>query len=106
MKLYTFDGIGFMAHCHDDAVVSAGADHEFLGQTFWIDHQRMIAHGREGILDIAKYCFGVVRHFRQLAVHDRWRANNLTAVGGADGLMAQTDAEDGNPCAEAFDRVA
>src|SRR3989304_4632678 len=106
MELHAFDGKLLVAHGHDDPRGGASRHVQVRGQPLRVDDQRVVAHGGEGIFEPAKNSLPVVGDFGELAVHDRRRADDSAAEGGADGLMAEANPKDGNMGAEAFDGVA
>src|SRR5207245_3810890 len=55
--------------------------------------QRVIAGGGEGARDAAKDGLLLVKHGRDLTVHDLLRLSHSTAVGFTETLVTQTDAE-------------
>src|SRR3990170_2145566 len=106
MELHAFDGKLLVAHGHDDTIGGASRHVQVRGQPLRVDDQRVVAHGGEGIFEPAENSLPVVSDFRKLAVHDRRCANDLTAEGGADGLMAEADPKDWRASTEALDGVA
>src|ERR1700722_8321948 len=56
----------------------------------------MIARGGEGLGQIGEDAAAVVFDFAGFAVHQFLSANDATTEGGANGLMAEADAENGN----------
>ena len=71
------------------AVISRGS-----GKRCALDHQRMVPRGREVLRDAGEHAFSRVVDLRQFAVHQGGGANHAAAIDLADGLMAETDAED------------
>src|SRR5688500_7229021 len=65
----------------------------------------MITHGRKRILDGAKNGLRIMSYFRELAVHDRGRLDDVAAKSRADRLVAKADAQCWDFCAEAPDYI-
>lgn len=100
MKLNALDREAFVTDGHDDAVFGPRSRRQIGGQFLLIDDERMITHGREGVLEIAEDRLRVMAYLRKLPVHDLGRAHDLAAEGGADALMSQTDAQNRSVGAE------
>src|SRR5215472_11535414 len=94
MKLHAVHRQSVMRERHDQAVLGFGGHLELARQPLAFDYQRMIARRLEWRIDAAKDAAAAVLDFRKLAVHRDRRADDLAAEGLADGLMAETDAED------------
>ena len=94
MELHAVHRIAFVLQAHDHAVGGLGGDLQRVGQALALDHQRMIARGREILRNAGEHALAGVMHFRQLAMHQGRRAHHAAAIDLADGLMAETDAED------------
>jgi hypothetical protein len=95
--------VAAVAETHDDAVVGFGGDGEFAGQRFFFDDEGMVTRGGEGIGKLAKNIFVVVMNLAGFAVKKFWGADDFSAKGNADGLVAQANAQDGKFSGEAFD---
>jgi hypothetical protein len=52
----------------------------------------MVARGREGLGQLAENILAVVMDFAGFSVKEFRRANNFSAEGSADGLMAEANA--------------
>ena len=82
-----------MAQAHDGAGAvffgGPGADFEFCGKIFFFDDQRMITGGRHRHGKALKDGLIVVHDWAGLAVHEVRGADDASAEGFADGLMAR-----------------
>src|SRR5690606_34010367 len=109
MELHTFDRQAAVAHAHDllDAAIGIFgpcSDFEAVGQAFLLDHQRVVASGIEGVRQAAEHTLPAMVDGGYLAVHDAPGANDPATEGGADGLVAEADAEQRNAAGEVFYR--
>src|SRR5947208_5513588 len=68
-----------------------------------VDHQRVVARRREALREAREQPAPVVQDGRGLAVHDAPGTHDRAAEGGADRLVPEADAEDGEPAREALD---
>ena len=99
VELDAFDFVAAVTKAHDDAVVGFGGDGEFAGQRFPFDNERMIARGGERVGKLTENIFAVVMDLARLAVEKFRGANDLSAEGRANGLVAETNPENGKlPC--------
>src|SRR4029079_10422336 len=94
MKLHAVHGPRLVRKPHDQAVIGFGGDAERVRKAIALDHQRMVARRLERAVDAAEHAFAAMAHLAELAVHRLRRAHHLAAERLADGLMAETDAED------------
>src|SRR5437899_11509048 len=88
VKLDAFDFVAAVAEAHDDAIIGLRGDRQFARQRFFLDDQRMIACGGEGIRQLAENVFAVVMDLAGLAVKKFRSADDFPAERGANGLMA------------------
>ena len=97
MELHPFDGKAAMAKSHDDAGAiffeGMGGDFEVGGQVFFGDDQGVVASSRHRGRNAPEDGPTVVLNLAGLAVHQVLRADDVSAEGGANGLMSQTYAE-------------
>src|SRR5262245_61061698 len=105
MKLNAVHGIALVLQPHNDAVASLRRNFQRLGQACGLDHERMVARGGEVLGDAGEHPLAGVMHLRQFAVHQRRRAHDAAAINLADGLMAETDAEDRHGGPGALDQL-
>jgi len=89
-----------MAQSHDDAVDRGGRHLEAVGHGCWIDHEGVVAGRGEGVRETDEDPLAFVVHLRDLAVHERWRWNDVTTEDLANGLMPEAHPEDGDDAAE------
>src|SRR5688572_28894697 len=94
MELHSLDGQAAMPQPHDLPVLGFGGDQEIPRQRLALDHERVIARGREMILNLRKNAEAVVPYPRNLSMHHRLCPHYLLAERLADRLVAQADAED------------
>jgi hypothetical protein len=92
VKLDAFEFVAAVAEAHDDAVVSFGGDGEFARERFALDDERMVARGSERLRQLAENILAVVMDFAGFSVKEFRCANNFSAEGSADGLMAEANA--------------
>src|SRR5690606_16736532 len=84
-------------------VLRPGRDRQAVRQARLLDHQRMVAGGIEGIVETAEYAFAPVVYGRDLAVHDAGRTHDAATKSGADALVAQAYAKQGDASGEMLD---
>src|SRR5690606_35094578 len=99
MELHAVDRVLAVAQAHDRLVaavgiVRPGRDLEAVREAVGRDHQRMVARGLEAVGQPGEHACPGVADGRGLAVHDPAGAHHAAAVGLADGLVAEADAED------------
>src|SRR5437764_13086534 len=94
MKLHAVYRQAVMREPHHEAVVGLRRDREFARHAVPFDHERMITRRLERRIDAAEKARAAVVDLRQFAVHGNGRAYHLAAERVADGLMAETNAED------------
>ena len=70
-----------------------------------LDDERMVARGRERLGQFAEHAFFVVMDFTGFAVKEFWSADNFAAERGADGLVAQADAQNREFAGKFFDQL-
>ena len=92
VELNAFDFVAAMTETHDDAVTGFGGDGQLTRERFALDDERVVTRGGERLGQFAEDIFTVVMDFTRLAVKKLWGANDFSAEGGADGLMAEADA--------------
>ncbi len=93
-----------MADGHDDAAVGLGGDLQLvLGEALTLDGERVVAGRIEGVGQAVEDAGTLVADEGGLAVEDLARAGDGAAERLADGLVAQTDAEDGQLAGEVAD---
>ena len=68
VELDAFDFMFFVAESHDDAVVGFGGDGEFTRQGFFLDDERVVARGGEGVVHMVEEAFAVVMDLAGFAV--------------------------------------
>src|SRR5690606_13872263 len=95
MELHAFDVELLMAHAHDLTVGGPRRHFQAVGQRGALDRQRVIADHRVRTRQVLEDADARVFDRRSLAVHDLLRAHYLAAERGADGLVAEAHAEDG-----------
>ena len=93
MELHPLDAQGAVAQSHDHAVGRGGRDLQLVGHRVGLHHQRVVAGGDEGIGQAGEDALPVVVDLRGLAVHQMRGGHDAAAVGLADALVAQADAE-------------
>jgi hypothetical protein len=104
VELHPFDGQGPVAQAHDLAVVGPGGDFQAGRQGLALDGQRMVARAGQRTGQPAKDALVRVLHRRHLAVHQLLRVHDAAAESLADRLMAEADAEQGNPAGKLANR--
>ena len=104
MELDAFDFVAAVAEAHDDAVVGFSGNDEFAGQGFSLDDQGMVARGREGIRELAENIFVVVMDLARLAVKKFRGTDDFAAERGANGLVAETDPQNGELPSKTLDQ--
>jgi len=103
VELHAFDLVVAVTKAHDDAIIGFGGDGELPRQRFPFNDQRVVARGGERIGQLAENVLTVVMNLAGLAVEKFWGANDFSAKSGADGLVSETNTEDGEFSGEAFD---
>ena len=101
MELDALNGEGAMAQAHNHGVPiavfgGAGGDGQFAGERALGHDERVIAGAGERGGQIVEDALAVVIDGAGFAVHEMGGADDLAAEGLADGLVAETDAEDGH----------
>ena len=105
VELHALDGQRAMAQAHDDGgssfagavdLGSAGGDGERVRKRIFGDDERVIAGAGERRGQRFEDALAVVGDGAGFAVHELMGTNDLAAEGFADGLVAETDAEDGS----------
>src|SRR5215472_11828066 len=104
MELHAFHCRFAMPHSHDLTIVALRGDLEARGQARALNDERVVASGRERILESAEYARAVVLHRGQLAVHHTPRPDDPSPEGLTDRLVTEADAEDWNFTCEALDQ--
>src|ERR1022692_4219607 len=102
VKLNALDRKLAMAHAHDLAVVAFRRDLQARRHAATVDHQRMIAGGREWTDQSLEYTLASMLDRGHLAVHYATRANDAPSEGLADGLVTEAHAKNGNFTREAL----
>ncbi|VTR66459.1 hypothetical protein DESC_480169 [Desulfosarcina cetonica] len=105
MELDTFGGVRAMPQPHDFAVIGRGGDLEAVGQARRFHRQAVVAHGLERRLDPLENPLPVGGNHGGLAMHQPLGRNDLTTKGMGDGLMPQTDPQDGNRSGKTSDHI-
>src|SRR5260370_19922365 len=105
MELDAFDFVAAVAEAHDDAVIGLGGDGQLARQGFFLDDERMVARGGEGIRQLAENILAVVMDLAGFAMKQLRSANDFAAECGADGLMAEAHTKDGKLSREALDQL-
>ncbi len=105
VELHAVDRMLDVHQAHDQAVLGGGDGREAGRQRLALDDQRVIAGAGEFVIEAAEDATAVVGDGRGLAVHQVRGADHPAAVGLADRLMAETDAEDRDVGAEPLDRL-
>src|SRR5690606_33851058 len=103
MKLHAVERERAVLQAHDDAVAGRGGDLETIGQGLWPDGERVVAGRLEAGIEAAEQARASVIDPAGFAVHQLGRAHDLAAHRLADGLMAETDAEDWRRVLEPLD---
>ena len=91
MELDAFDFVLAVAEAHDDAIVCLGGNRQFARERLALNDEGVIARGREGLGKFAEDALAVVMDFAGLAVKKLGGANDSSAEGSANRLMAETD---------------
>ena len=91
---YSVQGQRLVAHAHDVAIRGRGGHGQALGQGRRIDGQRVVADDSVRRRQVGEDVRPGMRDAHGLAVHDLLGADDVAAVGGADGLVAQAHAQD------------
>jgi len=91
-----------VAHTHDLAVFGGGRDVQALGQRGALDGQRVVADHGELPGQTGKHTLLVGGDDAGLAMHLLLSADHLAPQGGADALVAQAHAQDGQLAREAL----
>jgi hypothetical protein len=105
MELHALDRQRPVPQPHDLAVGGPGGDLEALGQRLALDCQRVIAGGGERARQAGEHADARVLDGGGLAVHQRPGSDHPAAERVADCLVAEADAEDRHPAAEAADHL-
>ncbi|AEM40449.1 hypothetical protein KVU_0610 [Ketogulonicigenium vulgare WSH-001] len=95
VELHAVNGKVAVLHAHDRAIRQPGRHFQLGRQAFAVDHQRMIARRLERRGQARKHTFAVMVNVGDFAVHDLVAAHHGAAKGLTDGLMPQTDAQQG-----------
>ena len=94
MKLHSFDWKGTVSQPHDFAVGRSRAHFKAGWHCRFLDNQRVIARCLEGVRHTCKDRSSVVFDKGSFSVHEPRSTDDIAAVALANGLVAQTDAED------------
>src|ERR1700744_1971555 len=94
VELYAVHWPGLVLHAHDLAIFGPGGDLQIGRQVFLAHRQAVVARGGEGGLQSGEDALALVMDLAGLAVHQRLGVDHLAAIGLADRLVAQADAED------------
>src|SRR5687767_13430118 len=103
VELDALDRQFFVTQAHYQAVGRFGRDLKGIGKRVAFYHKRVIAAGVEIAVDPRKKRSAVVFDDDRLAVDGRGPADDTAAEMLADGLVAETDAEDRHPPRKAVD---
>src|SRR5713226_1635320 len=103
VELHPLHGEFFMPHSHNFFIFGPGGNLQAIRQACALDHQRMIARGGKTIRQIFEYSLSGMVNQRSLAVHELPGAHDFAAIGLADTLVAETNAEDWNAAAKLAD---
>ncbi len=95
VKLHALDGEMAVTHPHDFAIFGLRGNFQAGRQAVALDGQRVIAHHGVRTGQIGEHASAVMGDGAGLAVHDLPRPHDLAAKRGADGLMPQADAQNG-----------
>jgi hypothetical protein len=93
VELDAFGGLLGVTQAHGHAARAAGGDHERRGQGRFVDDQRVVAGGPEARGQPGQQAAAVMSDGGRLAVHGLRGNDDLGAVGGGNGLVAEADAE-------------
>jgi len=85
-----------MPNGHDHAVGGAGRNEQTRRQRGLVHDQRVIAAGDQRIRHSRKHALFVVKHVADAAMHRFGSPHDPGPQGRGDGLMSQTDAQQGN----------
>ena len=96
---------GFVADAHNQPVVGPGGYFQAVGQGFGVDDQAVVADGLKGVGQAGEYALAVVVDRGGFAVPDFAGPVHGGAVGVADALVAQADAQHRQPRPEMADDV-
>src|SRR5476651_685456 len=102
MELHAVHRVLLVRHRHHEAVVGLGGDFEIGGHGIALDDEGVIAGRLERRVDAAQHGFAVVLDGGELAVNGHGRAHHIAAIGGANRLMPEADAENGYFLAKPF----
>jgi hypothetical protein len=93
VELDAFGGMLGVPQAHGHAARAAGGDHEGRGHGWLVDDQGVVAGGPEARGQAGQQAVAVMSDGGRLAVHGLRGSDDLGAVSGGDGLVAETDAE-------------
>src|SRR6202158_3288859 len=103
MELHAVHRMLLVRHRHHEPVVGLGGDFELGGHAIALDDERVITRRLERRVDAAQHPFTLVLDGRELAVHGNGGAHPVAAIGAADRLVAEADAENRHAVAEPLD---
>src|SRR5882672_6310446 len=83
----------FVPERHNLAFFGPGADFQTPRQAGPLHEKRMIARGGEGLRKVCENCFAVMFYGRGFTMHQAFRADDFAAVGNAQRLMTQANAQ-------------
>jgi len=95
VKLYAVNRMNFVGQAHNQPILCFSGNFKTVRQTVSFHNQRMIACGPERIAEAPENCFITMVDITDLAVHQVRGADHPAAVNLANGLMAETDAQNG-----------
>src|ERR1039457_1436851 len=96
MELYTPERKYPMTHPHDLAIFYPGVNLQALREGGALHHKRVIAGSLKRIGQSTEQLLAVMMDGRGLAMHQGDAAHDIASEGCPDGLMAKTDAQDGD----------
>ena len=97
-------GVLAVAQAHDQPILGPGGHLQAVGQVVAADDQRVVAGGLERLGQAGEHARAAVVDRRELAVHHVRRAHHRAAIGRADRLVAQADAQDRHRAAQLADQ--
>src|SRR5947209_486462 len=104
MELHALDTQCAVAQAHNFAILR-GSRHGKAGRYGCaLDHEGVIARRDEVIRDLGEHAGTVMPYERRLAVHDRTCAHDLCAKSLPDGLVPETNPQDGYLSGETADQ--
>ena len=96
MKLNALGGVFQMAKAHDLSIIGSCRHRQALGQGLFRHCKGVVAHGGKGFFDPFEDELFIPRHHGGFAVHDPFGLHNIAAKTVGNGLMPETNSQNGN----------